>query len=99
MAMRCCSGAPETKMPERITDHRSTMDGSQCLIIAWLQCGSALRLDGMLFQSIDRQAAQQLGIEIRGLLRQYLATKRDVTHLLHADRIHEERDICLAVAH
>src|ERR1022692_4101765 len=44
-------------------------------------------------QRIDGQAAQHLGIEIRGLLRQNFAGERDVAHLLHADRVHNERDV------
>ncbi len=34
-----------------------------------------------------------LGVEVRGFLRQHFAGEGDLTHLFHADRIHDERDI------
>src|SRR5437879_5622360 len=52
-----------------------------------------------LFQCINRQATKQLWIEIRRLLRQYLACERDVSHLFYANRVHEEGQIPLAPAH
>src|SRR5437016_13668848 len=55
--------------------------------------------DTGLFQRINRQATQQFWIEIRRLLRQYLIRERDVPHLLHVYRVHEERHIRLATAH
>src|ERR1700758_3920570 len=46
-----------------------------------------------LIQRINGQAAQQLGIEIRRLLRQDLTGKCNVAHLFHANRVHEKGDI------
>src|SRR5262249_38910956 len=43
-----------------------------------------------LIKRINRKAAEQLGIEIGGLLRQHFAGKRDATHLLDSRGIHEK---------
>lgn len=53
----------------------------------------------VLFESVNRQSAEQFGIEIGGFLRQHLTRKRDVANLLHAHWIHEERDVCSAISH
>src|SRR5579864_4745359 len=47
----------------------------------------------MSVQRINRQAAEQLGIEVGGLLRQNFPGERDVTDLLDPDGIHQEYGI------
>src|ERR1035441_2428628 len=51
---------------------------------------------GTSLQRIDRETTQQLGVEIGGLLGQHFAGKGDVANLLHAHRIHQERDLHLS---
>src|SRR5579871_4914088 len=47
----------------------------------------------VLLQRINCQTAQQLGIEVSGFLRQYLAAKSDIANLLDLRRVHQERDV------
>src|SRR5438270_4972151 len=46
-----------------------------------------------LLQNINCQTAQQLGIEVSRFLRQYLASKSDIAHLLDLGGIHQECDV------
>src|SRR5579862_4188294 len=48
-----------------------------------------------LFQRINGEPGQQLGIEICRFLWQNLSCKRNVTDLLHAHGIHQECDVGL----
>ncbi len=57
-----------------------------------------LQSRSVLFQRIDGQAAEQLGIEVRRLLREHFAGKSDVPNLRHSRRIHKKRQIGLATA-
>src|SRR5215471_6088287 len=52
-----------------------------------------------LVQRINRQTAEELGIEISGLLRHHLAREGDVAHLFCAYRVHQECDIGVTGAH
>src|SRR5580693_7975300 len=47
----------------------------------------------LLFESIDRQSAEQLGVEVGRFLRHNFARKGNVTDLRHATRIHQKSDI------
>src|SRR5208283_559545 len=53
----------------------------------------------LLLQRINREPAQQLGVEIGGLLGQHFSGKGDIANLFHAYRIHQERYLGLSVAH
>src|SRR5262249_43903014 len=55
--------------------------------------------DGRLLERINREPAEQLGVEIGRFLGENFAGKSDVTHLLHTHRIHEKGDIRLLMAH
>src|SRR5208282_5844967 len=64
-----------------------------------LELGTGFRVLGTLLQRINREPAQQLGVEIGGLLGQHLAGKGDIANLFHAYRIYQERYLGLSVAH
>src|SRR5580693_7884663 len=51
------------------------------------------------FERISSEPAEQLGIEVGGLLRHYLTGKGDIAHLFEVHRIHEECHIGIACAH
>jgi hypothetical protein len=55
-------------------------------------------LAATLLQRVNREAAQQLGVEVGGLLRQDFAGEGDVTDLADAAGIHEECDVGAARA-
>src|ERR1700676_5344771 len=52
-----------------------------------------------LVQCIDREAAQQFGIKICGLLRHHVSSERDFLQLIERDGVGKEGDVCLATAH
>ena len=52
-----------------------------------------------LLQRIDRQSVEQLRVEVGGFLRQDFSGERDVAHLFHANRVHQERDLRFSTAH
>src|SRR5882762_6924784 len=52
-----------------------------------------------LFQRINSKTAEQLRIEIGGLLRQHLAGKSDVSYLFHANRIHQKSHVGFTTSH
>src|SRR5215470_20374794 len=58
---------------------------------------AAIRRFPSLFEGINGQAAEELGIEISGFLRQDFAGKSYVPHLLHSYRIHEEGHVSIAL--
>src|SRR5262245_33558340 len=47
-----------------------------------------------LFQRIDSETAQELGIEVSGFLRQDITGEGDVAHLLDPGGVHEKGDVC-----
>src|SRR5919109_4723547 len=51
-----------------------------------------------LIQRINGETGQKFGIEVSGLLWQYIAGESDVANLLHARRIHQKSDIRFATA-
>src|SRR6185437_8279971 len=62
-------------------------------------CSGPLRHrdDGMsLIQRVDREAAEELGIEVGGLLWHHVASKRDIAELVEGDGLDEEGNIGLA---
>src|SRR5271163_2657684 len=50
----------------------------------------------LLVQRINREAAQQLGVKIGGLLGHDFSSQRDFAHLIEAGRIHQERHLHLS---
>src|SRR6266496_3443866 len=62
---------------------------------AYRECWSSL---ARLFQRIDCEAAEQLGIKIRGFLWKDLARESDVAYLLHSCRIHQQGQVCFSAA-
>src|SRR5581483_6154679 len=94
--MRFSSGAPERNIASKVTNTVLKISNRKS---ACLRRYSA-SLPGLpSLQGIDGQAAQQLRIEVGGLLRQDFPGKRDVAHLAHADRIHQERDVRISATH
>src|SRR6266853_1038488 len=53
----------------------------------------------LLLQRINSKAAEQLGIEISGLLRQHLPGECDVAQLLHTNWTHQKRNISFTTLH
>ena len=52
-----------------------------------------------LVQRIDGQAAEELGEEVSGFLRHYVAGECYFLQLLHGYGVGQEGDVCLAAAH
>ena len=50
-----------------------------------------------LIETVERQAAQELGVEVGGLLRQDFARQGHLGHLLDAYRIEQKADLSAAV--
>jgi hypothetical protein len=59
-------------------------------------CPSKRSMAGLV-ESVDREAAQQFGVEVGRLLRHHIARERDVLQLLQGNRLDQKGDIGLAV--
>ena len=46
-----------------------------------------------LLQRVGYKPAEELRVKVGGLLRHHFAAKRDIAHLLHAHRVHDERHV------
>src|SRR5580704_4042845 len=55
-------------------------------------------LSGRLLQRINRQTAEQFGIEVCGFLRQNFTRQCNLSHLLHAYRIGQKRHLRLSTS-
>src|ERR1035437_10125849 len=70
----------------------------------WAAAGAAARpvttraANACLIQRINGQSAEQLGEEIGGFLRHYVAGKGHLPELLHGNRVGEKGDVSLAAA-
>src|SRR5690348_12868388 len=59
----------------------------------------SVRAAAVLVECVDRQAAEQLGIEIGGLLRHNVAGQRNVTKLIQRDGLDQEGNVGLTRLH
>src|SRR6266581_2347099 len=62
---------------------------------AYLRTEGGLNSGGII-QPVDRQSRKELGIEIRGLLRQYLAVESTISHRLNGRRVHQKAELRLS---
>src|SRR5439155_703147 len=94
------NGESRLAIPERLSRHQ------QPEVVSWLhettilhnaQLLMTLRLNsGGIIQPVDRQSRKELGIEIRGLLRQYLAVESTISHRLNGRRVHQKAELRLS---
>src|ERR1700682_4970213 len=84
---RCLSGT--SAATSRTAKNKSAPAATPMLRDPRIEC---LRIR-LLFERIDGQSAEQLGIEVGGFLGHDLASEGNITDLRDAARIHQESDV------